>query len=297
MRTFCNNGLPANIVSDRGTTFTSSWWTEFLKMLPNLSTVFHSESEGQTEQTNQILEHYLRHFCDYHQDDWHGLLPLAEFSYNNSFHLSIGMTPFFASRGYHPRLEVTLKETPVPDVRQRLAGFRDAQQRAQDQICCARYANLHRAPTPPLAIGQQLDSHKLGPFTIKRIINPVAYELDLPSTMRIYPVFHVSLLEPYRTLDSCICHGSLQYFVDVDWTGYGPQDREWVDASDFDDDDSLVLDFHRSKPRKPGAYRILSLYYPRQRLARLSLSFPLTFPILFYSASSFAHCAAPHRLV
>ncbi|SGY22615.1 BQ5605_C019g08829 [Microbotryum silenes-dioicae] len=303
------HGLPGDIVSNHGTTFTSSWWTKFLKMLdirPNLSTAFHPESDGQTERTNQILDHYLRHFCYYHQDNWHDLLPLAEFSYNNSFHSSIGMTPFFASRGYHPRLEVTLQETPVPDVRQHLAGLRNAQQLAQNQIrrsqeSHARYANLRRAPTPPFVLGQKvmlnrrnirttrpsskLDSNKLGHFVIKRIINSVAYELDLPSTMRIHPVFHVSLLEPYRLntlpsrqqpvppppdlidgqeafvveriLDSRVRHGSLQYFVD--WTGYGPQDREWVDASDFDDDDALVLDFHRSKPRKPGADRIQHL--------------------------------------
>ncbi|SCV72370.1 BQ2448_3907 [Microbotryum intermedium] len=208
-----------------------------LDIRPNLSTAFHPESDGRTERTNQILEHYLRHFCDYHQDDWHDLLPLAE-------------------------LEVTLKETPVPDVGQRLAGLRDAQKLAQDQIrrsqeSHARYANLRHAPTPPLALGQQvmlnrrnirttrpsskLDSNKLGPFTIKRVINPVAYELDLPSTMRIHPVFHVSLLQPYRSntlpsrqqpvpppshiidgqdafvvekiLDSRIRHGSLQYFL------------------------------------------------------------------------------------
>ncbi|SCV67917.1 BQ2448_5528 [Microbotryum intermedium] len=237
---------------------------------------------------NQILEHYLRHFCNYHQDDWHDLPPLAEFSYNNSFHSSIGMTPFFASRGYHPRLEVTLQETPVPDIRH-----------SQESHSC--YANLRRAPTPPLVLGQKvmlnqcnirttrpslkLDSNKLGPFAIKRIINNVTYELDLPSMMSIHPVFHVSLLEPYRPntlpsrqqpvppppnlidgqeafvvekiLNSCVRHGSLQYFVD--WTGYGPQDREWVAASDFDDDDPLVLNFHRSKPRKPGANRIQHL--------------------------------------
>ncbi|SCV73507.1 BQ2448_7433 [Microbotryum intermedium] len=42
----------------------------------------------------------------------------------------------------------------------------------------------------------------LGPFAIKRIINNVAYKLDLPSTMHIHPVFHVLLLEPYRLLVS-----------------------------------------------------------------------------------------------
>ncbi|SGY15944.1 BQ5605_C012g06709 [Microbotryum silenes-dioicae] len=273
-----------------------------LDIRPNLSTAFHPKSDGQTEQTNQILEHYLCHFCNYHQDNWHDLLPLAEFSYNNSFHSSIGMTPFFASRGYHPRLEVTLQETPVPDVQQHLAGLYNAQQLAQDQICCsqeshARYANLRCAPTPPFVLGQKVmlnrrnirttrPSSKLGPFVIKRIINPVAYELDLPLMMRIHPVFHVSLLKPYRPntlpsrqqpvlpppnlidgqeafvveriLNSRVCHGSLQYFID--WTGYGPQDREWVDTSNFDDDNALVLDFHHSKPCKPGADCIQHLF-------------------------------------
>ncbi|SCV67085.1 BQ2448_5731 [Microbotryum intermedium] len=263
------HGLPGDIVSDHGATFTLSWWTEFLKML-------------------DILEHYLHHFCDYHQDDWYDLLPLAEFSYNNSFHSSIGMTPFFASCGYHPRLEVTLQETPVPDIR-----------RSQESHAC--YTNLCHAPTPPLVLGQKvmlnqrnictarpslkLDSNKLGPFAIKRIINNVTYELDLPSMMRIHPVFHVSLLKPYhpntlpsrqqpvppppdlidgqeafvvkKILDSCVHHGSLQYFVD--WTGYGPQDCEWVAASNFNDDDPLVLNFHRLKPCKPGANHIQHL--------------------------------------
>jgi hypothetical protein len=41
----------------------------------------------------------------------------------------------------------------------------------------------------------KLDHKKLGLFKIKRIIRLINYELVLPKTINIYPVFHISLLE------------------------------------------------------------------------------------------------------
>jgi hypothetical protein len=41
-----------------------------------------------------MLEQFLRVYCDYHQDDWYQLLPLAEFVYNNAKSSSTGMSPF-----------------------------------------------------------------------------------------------------------------------------------------------------------------------------------------------------------
>jgi hypothetical protein len=41
----------------------------------------------------------------------------------------------------------------------------------------------------------KLDHKKLGLFKIKKVIRPVNYELVLPRTMNIYPVFYISLLE------------------------------------------------------------------------------------------------------
>ncbi|SGZ11730.1 BQ5605_C028g10452 [Microbotryum silenes-dioicae] len=305
------HGLPTDIVSDRGATFTSNWWSEFLAMLkikPNLSTAFHPESDGQTERTNQTLEHYLRHFCDYLQTNWSELLPLAEFAYNNSFHSSIGASPFYVTRGYHPRLEVSLRDSFVTDVPKYLQHLRSVQETARKQILQAqetqaRFANLKRKPSPPFKIGDQvllnqkknqtsrpsskLDSHKLGPFRIQRIISPAAFKLELPASMKIHPVFHVSLLEPYQAnslASRCsnpppppeIINGEEEYQVEqildsrnnrrsrrleyfVDWTGYGPQDRQWVSAADFDDDDSLVIEFHTRHPHKPGFERIQGL--------------------------------------
>src|ERR1700722_4436587 len=41
----------------------------------------------------------------------------------------------------------------------------------------------------------KLDYKKFGPFKVKRNIKNISYELHLPLTMRIYPVFYISLLE------------------------------------------------------------------------------------------------------
>jgi hypothetical protein len=37
----------------------------------------------------------------------------------------------------------------------------------------------------------------IGPYKVKRIISSTAYELDLPESMRMHPVFHIHLLRPY----------------------------------------------------------------------------------------------------
>src|SRR5882672_9519901 len=67
---------------------------------------YHPEGDGQTERTNQTLEKYLRVYCNYQQDNWSELLPLAEFTYNNTPSATTGITPFFSNKGYHPNLTV-----------------------------------------------------------------------------------------------------------------------------------------------------------------------------------------------
>ncbi|MBW0522990.1 hypothetical protein O181_062705 [Austropuccinia psidii MF-1] len=84
---FPKHVLPVSIVSDRGSLFVSSFWTQLcqqLKISRNLLTAFHPETDGQTERVNQILEQYLWIYVSYHQDDWHTWPPLAGFAYNNA---------------------------------------------------------------------------------------------------------------------------------------------------------------------------------------------------------------------
>jgi len=101
------HGLPNAITSDRGPQFTLDWWRllcSTLRIMRRLSTAFHPQTDGQTENTNQAIEAFLRHYINFAQDDWASQLPIYEFTLNNSTSASTGFTPFFANYGFHPRL-------------------------------------------------------------------------------------------------------------------------------------------------------------------------------------------------
>jgi hypothetical protein len=98
------NGLPTDIVSDWNRRF-HVFWAEVCDLLDicrRMSMADHPETDGQTERVNQTLEQYLRAFCNFEQDNWSKLLPIAEYAYHNSVTSAIVMSPFYANYGYHP---------------------------------------------------------------------------------------------------------------------------------------------------------------------------------------------------
>ena len=69
---FCHHGFPQAIVSDQGSIFVSSFFTELMKIYNTKmkpSTAFHSKTDSLTKQTNQTLEMYLCTYCLYQQDN------------------------------------------------------------------------------------------------------------------------------------------------------------------------------------------------------------------------------------
>jgi hypothetical protein len=63
LRIVCLHGVHKKIVTDRGTQFTSKFWERLHESMDrklNVSLAYHPQTDGQTEQVNQVLEDMLQ---------------------------------------------------------------------------------------------------------------------------------------------------------------------------------------------------------------------------------------------
>ena len=234
------HGVPVTIVSDRDTRFTSRFWMKFQEELGTkllISTAYHPQTDGQSERTIQTLEDMLRACIIDFGGSWDKYLPLAEFSYNNSYHSSLGMPPFEMLYGRKCRTplcwgEVGPRELANKEVLEITNGRTD-QIRAHIKAAQDRqksYADKRRRPIE-FQVGDKvllkvspwkgiirfrkrgkLGPRFIGPFTILARVGNVAYRLELPEELQgVHNTFHVSHLRkcladesayiPYKELE------------------------------------------------------------------------------------------------
>ena len=106
---FLKHGVLSNVMSDHGSEFVSHFFCSLgttLDIRLYFTSEYHPKANGQVKQTNQTLEQYFHIYCNYQQDNWLKLLPLAEFAYNNAPSATTSVSPFFTNKGYHPNLSV-----------------------------------------------------------------------------------------------------------------------------------------------------------------------------------------------
>nr|GFC06233.1 putative reverse transcriptase domain-containing protein [Tanacetum cinerariifolium] len=112
-RIVTRHGIPVSIICDHDGRFTSIFWKSFQKALGTdicMSTAYHPETDGQSERTIQTLKDMLRACVINFGKGWVKHLPLAEFSYNNSYHASIKTAPYEALYGRKCRSPVCWAE-------------------------------------------------------------------------------------------------------------------------------------------------------------------------------------------
>jgi hypothetical protein len=213
----------------------SKFWEELHKSLGTKllhSSAYHPQTSGQTERVNQILEDMLRACVLEFPQKWDECLPLAEFSYNNSYQESIKMAPFEGLYGRRCRTPLNWSEPGernffrpdmVKETKERVQRVIHNLKKAQARQKI--YADKRRMPlyflegdyvylkvSPMKGVSRfgvkgKLAPRYIGPFLILERYGPVAYRLQLPETLSdVHNVFHVSQLKkclrvPDRTIE------------------------------------------------------------------------------------------------
>ncbi|UTT88941.1 hypothetical protein NDA17_004338 [Ustilago hordei] len=232
-------GYPDHMVSDRGRQFISGAWKAFAEQMGvkhSLSTAYHPQTDGQTERVNQVIEQYLRMYCNYEQNDWANLLDTAAFVYNNMVHNSIGVSPFFACYGWNPKahpdipqrlgvndpgrfeylmdgkerckyLQEQIREAQRRSVNQYNRKHKDIEFKVGDMVYINRRNWKTRRPTP------KLDTWFAGPY-------PVQERPTIPSLPDEDLDFEVEAL-----IDKRSHNGTTEY--KVLWRGYSEEAASW----------------------------------------------------------------------
>ncbi|XP_064468579.1 uncharacterized protein LOC135380569 [Ornithodoros turicata] len=223
---FARTGIPSEVLSDRGTNFTSDVMKEVSRLLSLKqlhTTPHHPMGNGLVERFNGTLKTMLKRMCQERPKDWDRYLAPVLFAYREVPQASLGFSPFELIYGRHVRgplsvlkelwtneaIEGQIKTTYqyVMDLRNRLEETcKLAHQELQN--ASNRYKRYYnkRSRARKLNPGDQVlillptDQNKLlmqwkGPFPVVSHRNEVDYEIDLGHRTRL---FHINMLKKYE---------------------------------------------------------------------------------------------------
>ncbi|GKB30258.1 putative reverse transcriptase domain-containing protein [Tanacetum coccineum] len=182
----------------------------------SMSIAYHPETDSQSERTIQTLEDMLRACVIDFGKGWVKHLPLAEFSYNNSYHASIKAAPYEALYGQKCRSPVYWAEVGeaqltglemIQETMEKIILIKQRIQAAHDRQ--KSYADLKRKPMEfevrdkvmlkvspwkgVVRFGKRgkLNPRYVGPFKVLAKVRKVAYRLELPQELsRVHHTFY-----------------------------------------------------------------------------------------------------------
>jgi hypothetical protein len=211
--------FPLTIILDRGPQFATQVTQEFWRKLgikQKLSITFHPQMDGELEQVNQELKQYLCICRNFQQDNWAMLLSIIEFAHNAQPHQSTHKSPFKIWYGFQPTFKPPLYlQTRVQSVDERVQYLEQIHKEVKAALLIAA-REIRNSGSPNLTHTFQQNNQVLleatnlqtthlkvklapwqyGPFKVLWA-SPTNCKLELPPHMKIYSVFHNSLLKPY----------------------------------------------------------------------------------------------------
>ncbi|SGY18646.1 BQ5605_C014g07425 [Microbotryum silenes-dioicae] len=232
-------GMPWVLVSDRDKLFTSEFWRAYTGRMGTklaMSTAFHPQTDGQSEQTNQTVIQVLRTMVNRQQNDWSKHLATVEFVINSSVNRSTGKTPFEVAdqsnkvRKLEP--EFAVGDRVLVDSRDRRLRYK-----ADGEARSAKFFPRFDGPYEVLAARPETSN----------------YKLKLNAGDKSHNVFHTSKLRHWTDNDgvafpgreatepaSVVVQGNEEWEVDriVDEKGKGKRKRYLVKWKGWADSDN-----------------------------------------------------------
>ena len=184
-----------------------------LKARLRLFTAYHPRTDGQTERTNQTLKQYLRHYVNYHQDNWVELLPMTQIAMNNKISNTTKISSYFVNYERESNLfEKKLKHVSADSTMNRVKRLKNIRENIQKMhLKSEKYVNKKRKKGPQLKEEdkvylltknlmtkrptKKLNHTKIESFFIKAVKESASYELSLSKNTRIHSIFHINLLK------------------------------------------------------------------------------------------------------
>nr|GEY83928.1 hypothetical protein [Tanacetum cinerariifolium] len=164
---------------------------ESVRYEPEYEYCISSKTDGQSERTIQTLKDMLRACVIDFGKGWVKLLPLVEFSYNNSYHASIKVAPYETLYGWKCR-------SPMYWAEDRQKSYADRKRKPIEFKVGDR---VMLKVSPWKGVVQfikrgKLNPRYIGPFKVLAKVGDVAYRLELPQELsRVHHTFHVSNLK------------------------------------------------------------------------------------------------------
>ena len=206
--------IPSKVISDRDPRFSGKFWTTLCQTLgiqQNLSTAFHLQTDGQSEQTNQWTEQYLQIFGNIIQTNWAKWLPIAQYVHNSWINETTKQIPFKLLIGIMPQvhqLDHWSNDDRMTKIQETRKLTQQALTNAQELITKKQKGAykpynmedqvwLEATNLKITHLTAKLAPKRYGPFKITNKIFNIVYELDIPPKWKIHNKFHAGLLSPY----------------------------------------------------------------------------------------------------
>jgi hypothetical protein len=235
---YCENGLPADIVSDRDKLFMSAFWkhtTLLTGIKCKASSSYHPQSNGASERTNKTVNQCIRFHVERNQKGWVQALPRIRFHIMNTVNKSTGYSPFQLRFGRSPRVLpplLDLPPNPSPEhitARQIIEDLRTDVADARDNLILAKisqsyFTNTKRADNHCFKIGDKVMLSTMnrrrdykaknqkraakfmprfdGPYEIVDVHHDAStITLDMPNAPNLFPTFHISNIKLWQPND------------------------------------------------------------------------------------------------